>query len=341
MKSYYVLWIPQVDLQMPSVVQEERDIVKLRDIPDVKALYLYGRIDTGSLDITLSYGERKKHLQSTLTLHLEEKHREGFVVYSYEYDEDVSYDFLAESLKTGMHKAIYHYIKGFFHKHQFHDSTEDSLLKPYFSQASVNWYSLDQRVAIVSPLLESYALKYTGCYSSAKEMFEHATTNLHQGKNIRTNVDLLKEIMKANYSVIFGESKYCEYLLDTFHQEITPETREEIRNDFQRLKSLYNDIERWDNFYSSLSGLKSDKISIRWGMAGVALSIVSMAITFGLDAYNKSEAHQEDEETSTYQQDIQKQMKAQNNKLDSIANGLQLLQEKTIEAIGKIKNKSR
>lgn len=317
---YYAFWIPQLKRGIPIILKQSLETLKLKDVPNFKPLFLQADINEETFDITLRYGKRKCRLKSQLTFRMIEKRKEGFLIYNCELPEDDE-DYFCAELKKGLNKAVYHYFKGFFHNHQYHSKLEDSLLSAYSSTEPIIWSSIVKRSEIVKTILTSYDMKFAGSLDEMEKTFHGALNNLHQEHAIRRNVRILKQILRDNYNIIFGESKYCEFLLQTFTNEISKRERKKIRTEIYDLKRLYEDIEHWDNFYTSLSGIYSDRTSIRIGVFGFIISIISLGVTFGLDAYNRMEGN---EDNAIFHKSLDSTLNNQQESIDSL---LYLLQD--------------
>ena len=137
MKYYYVLWIPSVERGCPEIIESNLDEITLRDDEAYDGVVLSGSIsDNFRIDIT--YHLVSKGIEKHIYLDNEKRDDDtGFLVYSLTiHDEQVKCDFFLEGLKEEMPTALYHYIKGFFHKHVNHASEADSKLKAYHFKGS-------------------------------------------------------------------------------------------------------------------------------------------------------------------------------------------------------------
>ena len=132
MSFYYVLWIPQTTKEEPQIIEYHLGKKLLRDIRDIKSLCVCASIAEETRDITLKY-QVEKSSERQLIFHYVEQDDRGFVIYKLDLSDEDN-DFLCELLRIEMPNALYHYFKGFFHRHIFHDDSADSLLTPYFSK---------------------------------------------------------------------------------------------------------------------------------------------------------------------------------------------------------------
>lgn len=133
---YYALWIPQHKEGKPIVRKPQLEEIELRDIPDAPSLKICGDINPNTLLISLRYKIDDVECRP-LVFHEYEWSETGFIVYKLNLDDD-EINFFCNGFRSSMSKAVYHYVKGFFHEHQFHETDDDSLLDSYFSETSIS-----------------------------------------------------------------------------------------------------------------------------------------------------------------------------------------------------------
>ena len=165
MEFYYALWIPTLKRGngKPQILNKNPGEKKLQDLPSEKALIIKGEIFPDSYDITFKYRHSKEQEFKELFFQKQTLTHEGFLIYKLELDEErIQNDYVCKRLSHEMHKALYHYIKGFFHKHVFHADKEDSLLPAFFSTEEIQWEQSTTKKLILQPIVTNYALKFSG-----------------------------------------------------------------------------------------------------------------------------------------------------------------------------------
>lgn len=280
MTYYYVLWIPVLKKGIPAILRQTLPEKELKDLPEHNALIIKGTIDN-SYDIRIAYRLSGENKDKTLLFHSEQRVNEGFMIYSLELL-DSEEDFFCKSLSCGMHSAVYHYIKGFFHKHRFHFDSEDSLLPAYFSCEKINWGSTDARRNIIQPLIRCYSLKFTGYLNDWENGFYKAFEEISNNKHITRNIYILQNTLQISRN-IFGEMQYCKFLMSSFPTLVPRKSKSEIQNTLSELIQLHDSIQFWYNHYVGKISFLDGRKGVRWGVIGVIISTVSILLTFYLE----------------------------------------------------------
>ena len=212
---YYALWIPQYKEGIPNVMKKKLDQEDLRDRDDDLPLLVTGEINEETFLISLRYIIGDSSPRFLLFHWIEQPSDKGFVVYKLTLDDEED-DFLCQDLRHSMPKAIYHYIKGFFHEHQFHLSDDDSLLDSYFSQSEIILSDIETQKAILKVYIQSYINKYAGCVSLCRETLHRVSWNLQKNIKLGDSQDELRQIIENNQAILDGESLYCDFLINSF-----------------------------------------------------------------------------------------------------------------------------
>lgn len=288
MKSYfYALWIPQYKEGKPFVRKTKLEEIELRDIPEAQSLRICGEINPATLLISLHYIIDDIEYRPLL-FHLSDWKDTGFVVYKLNLDDDED-NFLCNRLRTSMSKAIYHYVKGFFHEHQFHGDDDDSLLNSFFSSVAV---SLDDEVImreILHIYLQSYVDKYAGCVSLSRETLHRVSENIKNGVKLGNSQAELELVMENNQIVIDGESLYCDFLIDSYSELVST-------NQLQRIYGLRNELAQYDERMARMESSISSEKSIHIGKIGIWASLIGaiagLIVSFVLSMFSSKELQQ-------------------------------------------------
>ena len=288
MKYYYVLWIPSIERKCPEIIESNLDEITLRDDDAYDGVVLSGSISEGfRIDITyrLISEDSDKHI------YLDNEKRDdetGFLVYSMTiHDEQENSDFFLEGLKVEMPTALYHYIKGFFHKHINHASEADSKLQAY--RFNGDDYNFEQnRQEAINGVLSAYEYLFSGQVGFVRNQLRDALEALSKDQNKFRNLNILDKLAVTTNNVL-GEISYCEFILNEYSDIINNDLKQRIKQAIQTLKNDYQQLLFWnDHFHARFS--YSDGIhGVRWGVAGVVISCLSLLLTFVLPLLDHSE----------------------------------------------------
>lgn len=327
MSSYfYALWIPQFKEGEPHARKSRLDKAELRDRDEDPELWVSGEIENNTLLIRLAY-TIDKNPQRTLVFQKTESSKEGFIVYKLNLNDNEN-DFLCNRLRTTMPKAIYHYLKEFFHEHQFHNCGDDSLLEAYFSEDQINLNDDNHLRSILRTYLQSYIYKYEGCVSLCRDRLYYVTKNINDGVRISDSHDVLKMMIDNNQIVLDGESMYCDFLINSFPYLVD-------QNQLHRIYAQRNELARYDDrmqrLESTLTSQKSLKIGWIGFLASLIGAVVGVAVSLFLGQCSSSEL---ENGVSTIRKDIQL-IEA----YDSLSNQNILLIKQNQDSILKLLNK--
>ena len=276
MTYYYALWIPQTKAGIPVVLTESQGTRTLKDDPDddVPEINLRGYIEKSSLHIHIAYscGEEPER---ELLFKLLDATEQGFLIYQLNIEKEDS-DYLRNILHSnGLHNAIYHYIKGFFHEHIYHDSTDDSLLSAFTSSKKISFGNPDCLRAILTNYLSPYELKYSGYVKETTDTLNRIVTNLSEKQGLRPNIELAKSSILNNIKVLDGESQYCDFIIKSFPSDVLPtELVEEITDQRYQLRILNDQLTAIASYLTSVVSLRLADISVFLGLISIVLSIL-------------------------------------------------------------------
>ncbi len=335
MISYYALWIPLLQKGNLNIIKEELDEVILKDLPEADELRIKGHINKKSHSINL-YFRLSETENVSYELKCIKKNNTGFIVYCVEIS-DKATDFVSCGLRTGFHKAYYHYIKGFFHQHTHHDCAEDSLLVAYHSDTEISLNDKSQFRKVVDSYLDCYIQKLKGVTQQNEINMNEVIREMSQNKNISRNLKFIQELVKNGYSVK-GELGYCRFLAGTHRNNSSRKKRKELEDAGKEFEDFFDNLIFWNNHYTSLISYFDGNKSLKWGMAGFAVGILSLLVTACLEychsrqLSNEKQLEHIENIIDTYQQNIEDKMEklhepAHSHAIDSVAkNKKQILQ---------------
>lgn len=247
---YYALWVPQTKKGYPGIIQTTLQPKTLRDTRSVLPLYINANIAQDTYDINLTYKIGCKTAINLIFYYIESDDH-GIVIYRLDL-EDQQDDFLCDLLRKEMPNALYHYFKSFFHRHIFHDESEDSLLTPYFSKDPINWKNAEVRNTIIARFIKDYEVKFKGALEEYTEYRNSITANLKRKKKIRRMLNLLT-ILREQIRKTLNERVYCEFLLKSFPKCITAEGKQNLKDTINKVEIISQDLEYlYDKVYTEV-----------------------------------------------------------------------------------------
>lgn len=256
-----------------NVIKDHFGPVCEKDIPTLAGVYFEGHIDSTTFDVSILYADNE--IKKTLKLHCESRNQRGLLVYSLELN-DTNADFLQADLKTHLPSCIYSHVKGFFHEHKWHDSSEDSVLPSFCFDMPVDLVSVRGRV--VNQLLDAYQTKFEGHLESWSDSLLSLSQKIMNGTKPYSDLFALLERVTDSYNVC-GELDYCEYLLAQFKQDVSRARRKELRKLMASLVKTSNDMRACYDRYISIVSLNDGRNSKIFGWIGFVLSILSIILT--------------------------------------------------------------
>ena len=156
MACHAVLWIPTIvyrGFSTPITSSIEKNI---SDIPDKEFFVRVSLQDNG--DVLIEKRLEQATYSELVTLTREDASANGMISYTYKSttDKESGFRFTTKEFPT----AIYHIIKSFYHKHEFHDGDNDSSLPPFVTSSKVDIHTAD------NPALQHYLKKYCDVISA-------------------------------------------------------------------------------------------------------------------------------------------------------------------------------
>lgn len=271
MVRYVVLWIPILVEATPEIVNDRPARIELRDVPEMQSCHLRCIADKSTKNFTLYYrlGEDSSEKEIVFT-HLEST-QSGFVLYKWEFNgED---DKLIESLKSSIHHSVYHYIKGLFHVHSFHDGECDSLLRGFCSDTRVKWSDSGVPKRVFTHYIREYVDKLEQSYLTLSGELAYLQTIVNIKKQFKTGVIRSQQLKKDCFRVM-GEASYAGALLRMSRFSVKTKVFGRLSDILIRLEMLreqcvdsYNTI---NNTYSNNLG----KRGVIFGISGIILTAI-------------------------------------------------------------------
>lgn len=332
MTYYYALWIPQTIKGIPVVLTENQDSIILKDDPEdeVPAIELRGYIEPDSYHIHIGY-RCDNAPEKELLFKAVKVTEEGFLICQLDVADDNT-DYLCNALRNdGLHNAIYHYIKGFFHEHKYHDSSDDSLLSAYSSDKPIDLNNEDCLREVLVNFLSPYELKYSGYVNETRDTLNTIIEKIDRKKGLRDNVELAKSIIQNNIKVLDGESQYCDFLMRIFEKSIPADLITEINTQRQELRILNNRLSAIDSYLTSVVSLRLADLSVYLGLLSIVLAILLFVIP--------KACSNEDEDRQIIRkeyQDIQKAIDTQKAQFDKQQDVLSNNQDSILKLLNKL-----
>ncbi len=328
MTYYYALWIPQCEKGIPVIIKDRLSRKRFQDKAELSPFEIEGTIDPVSyqIRITISLGNIEGY---ELVLECTGKSEEGFLVYKTDLEEEVN-AILSDCLRCGMKKTIYHYVKGFFHEHQYHHASDDSLLNAYFSPGEIDLSQKPQKYAVVSNYLTAYELKYSGYVDESEDTIRQVIGQIEERKRLSKNVKLLRASILNNMKVLDGESRYCKYLMDSCSDVIPQDDIQRLNRLLEELRSLNLRMSSIDSYLSSEVSTIKAETGIRWGIASVVVAIVIFGYQYLSDSSKDmhNELQQLRQEQNNTNEELKRQLDKANVKQDSLVRQIEKVEQK-------------
>lgn len=271
MVRYVVLWIPILVETTPEIVDERPEQIELRDVPEMQSCYLRCIADKSTKNFTLYYRLSEDSSEKEIVFTHLESTRSGFVLYKLEFNgED---DKLTESLRSSVHHSVYHYIKGLFHKHAFHDEECDSLLKGFCSDTRVKWSDNGVPKQVFTHYIWEYIDKLEQSYLTLSGELAYLQEIVNIKRQFKNGVNRSQQLKKDCFRVM-GEASYAGALLRMSRFSVKNKVFSQLSDILMRLEMLreqcvdsYNTI---NNTYNNTLGRRG----VAFGIAGIALTTI-------------------------------------------------------------------
>lgn len=205
--NYCVFWIPTI---------YHTDVTILNPDPQTKDISdKMGK----QHNVTVSLNQQNHNLtiksvpaegeEAVINLKCEDHCRNGLFSYSYEYDDNIKEQIF---LQGNIPNAIYHMVKGFYHQHKYHKSTNDSVLDAFVYPEKINIKDDDNKALIF--YLEQYESKFQTSIWDIEDKYrfleEEDKTDENRLINLQKRLELDEFICN-----ILGEAIYYRTLLES------------------------------------------------------------------------------------------------------------------------------
>lgn len=278
-RRYYALWIPSLNEQIPDVINPEPASVELSDIIGLPPCKLRCEVELSTKNITLYYSldsiDNEKKLSFT---HLEAI-RSGLI--SYEVNIPTPADALTECLLSQMHHSIYHYLKGIFHEHNYHEDECDSLLQGYTSTHLIKLSDSKTLKNIYTHYLTEYQDKLNDAYMTLSGQLCKLQETTNVKKAYKQALIEVKQL-KRDCQRVMGEASYAEALLEMSRFNVKNAIYNNLRNRLSLLEILR------EKCYDAYS-LINNEYNNRLGRYGIWVGAAGIILTFLLEIYHTSD----------------------------------------------------
>lgn len=287
--------MPTITPAKPSVLNDSLPTAELSDIPGVQPFRLRSIVDPATCNLSLHYkfidSEKEEY---EIPLQAIARDISGLIVY--ECGSLARAGELASQMEHNMLPAIYHYIKGHFHLHRFHDEECDSLLMPLTDHKRPDIADRDTLRKFQRFYLDQYLIKFKNVYTTLSAQYHKLNENVAK-KEYKTALDNARKV-KAHANSIDGECTYARALLhyscincdDPFYQDLNSCTLE-LQELIRKCSDAYATI---NNEYNNTLGLR-----------GIYIGVIGIFITLVLEISHTLNTHQESGEKPTCTTQIQ------------------------------------
>lgn len=249
--KFISFWVPSICLSdfSPIVLERQKDVSDT-NCPNFLTLRL-----SKSFDLQVLFGDQK---EANLTLVYKDSC--GLFIYSFEEKEPLEdWHYLC------LEKPGYHLFKELFHKHEFHDGEEDSILKAYIFDAQN--FSKDIHF---ERSITHYLNFYFNKFDYYKEHIEGLNEKISPSRCYRPSVLLTRVNLREEICSAFGEFNYCQTLLHRIS------SNEEIA---KNLHSVRRNLEIKLLFLDNIIFKGSFLIQLRLTQIGVVLTFLGLIIS--------------------------------------------------------------
>ncbi len=318
MRRYFALWIPVKEKTKLSVINPPVGKV-ISDSREYGGYFIKGEIDKESYNFTLKY-KPKSTLTclksfSSIQFICEDLNEYGFIVYSVDLESVKSDDCFVEFVKDNLNPALYHYIKGCFHQHEYHHPSEDSLIRSFSSEKEI---SLDSDLCrILQVYTKQYVGKFNDFLESSQYEFNKAKQCLNHTFDIRSSIKTLRRIIDSG-NTIKGEKQYFDFLLKVGSENsCSNELACNVSNVWNKIELFIDNVNSAYSISTTSVGLKLSLFGVLFGVIGLIIGVISLIHTPSVDYTSVN--NQIDSTTVTLTNFIEFRVKcAQNSIIDSI-----------------------
>lgn len=272
MIRYVVLWIPTLIENVPDIIAEPQP-VELCDIPDMPSCFFRGTVNPANKNFKIYYRLGAMAPEHAIDFTHIESNKSGFVTYELN-DHDID-NALTRILNTSIHHSVYHYIKGLFHIHNFHNADCDSLLTGFCSPTLLRWNHSGVPKTIFTHYINEYSNKLEEYYNTLSEelIFLKQKVNIERKYKVGVNKSRL---LKQECFRISGETAYALSLLRMARSHISTKTFGKLYNVIMRINML---TDQCSDAYSTINNLYNNRL----GVQGIIVGALGIVLTLGLE----------------------------------------------------------
>lgn len=208
----------------------------------------------------------------------------GFLTYSLNLPNNPK-DWLLNDLREHMHQSLYHYIKGFFHEHIYHDEEEDSLLRPFRTEKEVNWNDSEFKSQVLDHYLDFYILKYQGHAKEHTKRLYRILSEIHHKKEISKNIRNLHFLVVGSRN-IQAEARFSKLLKRCYADDNTSNKIKLLDKACAEFEEVADQLLFWRNHCTSIVSFTEGHASLKWGRWGFLMGLASILLTLYLECSN-------------------------------------------------------
>lgn len=329
MVRYAILWIPVLVEYVPEIINENPAPVELSDVPGLPSCHLRCSTDKLTKNFTLYYRLGNDSQENKIEFTHLESTQSGFISYKLEFDD--TNDHLTENLQTSIHHSVYHYVKGLFHKHAFHDEECDSLLKGFCSHERLKWSDNGVPKKVFTHYIREYIEKLTESYSTLSAQLAFLQDIVNVKRQYRTGVNKSQQLKKDCFRVT-GEAKYAIALLRMSRFTVKSKVYCSLSDSLIRLEMLR---EQCVDAYNTINNTYNNRL----GRIGIWVGAIGIAITATLEAVHTCTVDNETPKKQLILLDrLVKQNDSEIRELTNRADSLAEQNERVLRSLEKIVN---
>lgn len=271
MVRYAILWIPVLVEYVPEIINDKPEPVELSDVPGMPSCHLRCSVDKRTKNFTLYYRLGNDSQENKIEFTHLESTQSGFISYKLEFED--TNDRLTTNLLSSIHHSVYHYVKGLFHRHAFHDEECDSLLKGFCSTNQLKWGDNGVPKKVFTHYIREYIEKLTESYRTLSAQLAFLQDIVNNKKQYKTGVNKSSQLKKDCFRVT-GEAAYATSLLRMSRFSVKSKVYNNLSDILIRLEMLREQCVDAYNTLNNAYNNRLGRIGIRFGIASIVLTAV-------------------------------------------------------------------
>lgn len=272
MIRYVVLWIPTLVEKIPAIIAEPPP-VELRDIPDMPSCFFRCTVDRANKNFKIHYRLGDTATEHVIDFTYVESNKSGFV--TFELNDNGINNVLTGILRTSIHHSVYHYIKGLFHTHSFHDADCDSLLTGFCSTTLLKWRNNGVPKTIFTHYVNEYSDKLEEYYSTLSGELAFLRHKVNVERKFKVGVEKSRQLKQECFRIA-GEAAYASSLLRLARSHISTKTYGRLYDIIERVGML---IAQCSDAYSTINNIYNNRL----GVQGITIGALGIALTLALE----------------------------------------------------------